>query len=312
LRAALESAVGQTYPNLDVIVTDNESTPDAFAEVKAIVEDVGDSRIRIIRHEENQGMLRNNVEAMRHAPGTYVANLHDDDVWEPTFVETLVAGLEANPETTMAFADHYLIDDAGTILPAETQQNTKTWNREGMTTGVYRPFYALALVERSVPAVMGSIFRREAIPWDDFHDEAKLAYDLWLAYLASRDGQGAYYVDERLTQYRTHQQSVTAQQSYTLSTDLLYCYRHFLQDERLASIRPGLSRWFTHYQVNVALHLLDTGRRKEARAGFWEAGRAAWSGRAAAGLALSYMPGNYLRRPLQRAKQLLSPKKQHV
>jgi glycosyltransferase involved in cell wall biosynthesis len=290
LREAIESAVQQTYTALDIVVTDNASSDEAFDEIQKIVDEIGDARVRVLRRERNLGILRNNVEAMRSAPGTYVANLHDDDAWEPTFVEKLVAGLEAHPNTTMAFADHYLVDQNGIILSEVTDQNTRTWNRERMETGLFSPFYAQALVDRCVPAVMGAIYRRDAVQWEDFPEEAKLAYDLWLAYLASRDGHGAYYVNERLTRYRTHTNTITAQQAFPLHKDLVYCYRQFIADDRLASIRPGLYRWYNHYQVDVAVHLLETKHRREARSCFWDAGKAKWSGRAASGLLISLLP----------------------
>jgi glycosyltransferase involved in cell wall biosynthesis len=295
LRTALESALRQTYSNLDVLVTDSGSTTEVLAEVRALLDGMGDRRVRLVTHEEGPvGMLQNNLGAMRQAPGTYVANLHDDDAWEPTFVERLVAGLEAHPEASMAFCDHHLMDTTGEILPEATEENTKAWNREGMETGLYSPFYAHALVARSVPAVMGAMYRTDLIDWTDFPDEANLAYDLWLAYLASRDGRPAYYVSDRLTRYRTHGESATALQTYSLHRDLVYCYRRFLDDDRLSSIRTGLRRWYNHYQVGVALHLLSLDRRSEARTAFWDAGRARWTKRTLLGLSLSYLPGTFL------------------
>ena len=117
LQHALRSAVNQTYPHLDILISDNQSDPEHYAAIESIVSAFDDDRIRLSRRPENVGLQHNNVWALRDAPGTYVANLHDDDVWEPTFVEKMVGALEAHPETTMAFCDHYLIDATGDILP---------------------------------------------------------------------------------------------------------------------------------------------------------------------------------------------------
>jgi glycosyltransferase involved in cell wall biosynthesis len=303
VRKALESAVGQTYANLDIVVTDSGSEPEALATLETIIEECGDERVRMIRHEAAD-MLTNNVGAMRRAPGTYVANLHDDDAWEPTFVERLVAGLEAHPDASMAFSDHYLMDDHGELLLERTEANTQEWNRGDLETGLYQPFYPLALVDRCVPAVMGSIYRTAAIDWDDFPDDVGVAYDLWLAYLACRDGQAAYYVDDRLTRYRTHGESVTERQASTVHQGLLYCYDRFLQDDRLASIQPGLLRWHNHYQVNVALHLLGGGRRHEARAQLRAVVATEWSARAIVGLLVSYVPGTNVLSVFRKLKAL--------
>lgn len=83
IRRTIESVMGQTYQNLDIIIVDDASQDNTEEVVKAIQ----DERIRYIRNVKNQGasITRNNgVEAAR---GEYVAFLDSDDVWLPNKIE---------------------------------------------------------------------------------------------------------------------------------------------------------------------------------------------------------------------------------
>ena len=83
LPATLRSAVDQTYPNLDIVVSDNCST-DA---TEAVVRGFGD-HIRYVRQAENLGLNGNLNACIDLAEGDYVLVLHDDDLIDADFVES--------------------------------------------------------------------------------------------------------------------------------------------------------------------------------------------------------------------------------
>ncbi len=83
LPATLRSAVAQTYPNLEIVVSDNCST-DA---TEAVVRSFGD-HIRYVRQAENLGLNGNLNACMDLAQGDYVLVLHDDDLIDADFVES--------------------------------------------------------------------------------------------------------------------------------------------------------------------------------------------------------------------------------
>ena len=83
LRGALESVLRQTHPHLEILVCDNASRP----ETAAVVRSFHDPRIRYHRHPKNIGATNNAWYACGVATGKYLANLNDDDAWEPTYLE---------------------------------------------------------------------------------------------------------------------------------------------------------------------------------------------------------------------------------
>lgn len=77
LKDAVESAMAQDYPNLEIIVTDNASIDGTGEMMKRYV---GDSRITYVRHDKNMGPSFNVRNAFINiATGKYVLLLCDDD-----------------------------------------------------------------------------------------------------------------------------------------------------------------------------------------------------------------------------------------
>lgn len=96
LARTLASMCSQTYPSIEIIVSDNASTDPA---VRATVDDFAakDARISYHRHPENRGAMANFSSLPPKARGDFFMWAADDDRWEPFFVERCVAGLQADP-----------------------------------------------------------------------------------------------------------------------------------------------------------------------------------------------------------------------
>ncbi len=112
--AAVESVLGQTYAHLELIVVDDASTDDTWA----VLQSFGDARMRVSRHDRNQGAHVTLNDAMAQARGQYVAILNSDDVYHPERLQTLLAEAEAAATPDFfAFTDVAFIDQAGRFVP---------------------------------------------------------------------------------------------------------------------------------------------------------------------------------------------------
>jgi len=101
LAAAIESAVAQTWRNLEVIVVDNGSTDASPAVLDGFEHD---SRVTIIRHSENGPITARMNEAVRMARGDWVSFLFSDDLYRPGMVEhQLRAALAAEPSVGVVY-----------------------------------------------------------------------------------------------------------------------------------------------------------------------------------------------------------------
>lgn len=115
LRRCLESAVNQTYPNIEIIIQDNHSTDDSY---DIICEYEKLSRDGLIKPYINAGRNRRNVGSDRNATiaigrseGDYIVILSSDDALKPTFVERCMNIFEKHPKVGMVMTHREEIDD---------------------------------------------------------------------------------------------------------------------------------------------------------------------------------------------------------
>lgn len=285
LREAIASALRQTYLHFEVLVRDNASTE----ETRKVVQSFSDPRIRYLRHAENIGQTANVIDGFREARGEYVTNLHDDDMWEPDFLEKLVPPLCENSDAAISFCDHYIIDAGGRIDPARTHRNTHRWKRDVLQPGLHCPLHRIAVLDKSIPLSMGAVMRRSALDWSDIPDLPS-CYDFWLMYLVCRDGQAGYYIPERLSRYRVHANSETALGRMRCDQGFLMCCERILEDERLADIRDELRVEYARACTDLGVTLARRGRILEGRPYLRRGVQLHWTLRGVTLWGLTYLP----------------------
>lgn len=111
LRETIDSVLAQTYKHLDILISDNGSTDNTEAVCEEYVK--RDPRIRYVRQTVNIGPTANFNALHREARGDYFAQLCDDDLLAPTFVERCVARLAANPDAAVAMSNFVEFDSKG-------------------------------------------------------------------------------------------------------------------------------------------------------------------------------------------------------
>ncbi|MEH2326814.1 MAG: glycosyltransferase family 2 protein [Nostoc sp.] len=293
LKQAIASAIKQTYQNIEIIVSDNCSLENP----QALVASFGDSRIRFWRHQQNVGMIANQQHGFKMARGKYVASLHDDDIWNEDFLAKLVPHLEANSELILAFCDQYIIDANSIINHAGTEENTRGYKRDKLAKGIHQPFYKIGLVDKSIPTAASCVIRN-IIDWDSMPSEAGGMWDLYLTYLCCISGYGAYYYPERLTRYRTHEQTDTmlsgsrdVQAKIRKAKSEMFCYQVFMEDVRLQQFKAYFQQKWLEANTTLGIGLLRSEQIAAARPYFWQVlNKQKFDLRTIAALTLSFTP----------------------
>lgn len=106
LGEALNSALNQTYKNIEIIVHDDASTDGTVELLSAY----SDPRLKVIRTENNHGMIGGWNYIVKQAKGIYIKFLASDDLLEPKCVEKLVAAAENNPRAALITCQRKFID----------------------------------------------------------------------------------------------------------------------------------------------------------------------------------------------------------
>lgn len=152
LDRAINSVLNQTYPNIEVIVVD-DNNPDSegrtLTEAKMVRYEC-ESRVHYVKHSHNKnGSAARNTGA-RASKGEFIAFLDDDDEFLPEKIESQVNKLQSLPgEWGMCYNRYYCRLESGKIVKGKEQ-------REG-------DLYLEALKQRiNVLAGSNLLVRREA------------------------------------------------------------------------------------------------------------------------------------------------------
>ena len=195
-RRQIESIRAQSYGNWVCVISDDRSSSDRLAEMRAVLAD--DERFSLVPGPVRLGPYGNFERALALAPreAVLVAMCDQDDRWYPEKLKTLESRMESG--TKLVYSDMRIVDRGGTVL-------SDTYWR-------YRPnnhtnFGSLVLANTITGAA--SLFTREvldsALPFPPHH--AGRYHDHWVALVAMALGPIAY-VDWPLYDYVQHEGAV--------------------------------------------------------------------------------------------------------
>ncbi len=112
LRPSILSAIGQTYPNLEILVVDDGSTDGSMDTIT----NIRDERLRIL-HQRNHGKSVALNRALGELRGEFYAIQDADDESHPERIETQVRCMLENPDVAAVFCGHDLILDGRRVAP---------------------------------------------------------------------------------------------------------------------------------------------------------------------------------------------------
>lgn len=188
----IDSVLAQTYGNYEMLIVDDCSSDDTVSIVESYA--TRDERIKLIRHEKNQGVAAARNTALAAAVGEYVAFLDSDDMWMPKKLERQLAFMEENGYvlTYTAYQKYFTdTDTVGKVLHVPTKMTHKS------------------IFSNTAIACLTVMINRERSgefsmpPLKHFEDQCT-----WQSILAR--GYVAYGLDENLALYRVSSGSLTA------------------------------------------------------------------------------------------------------
>lgn len=110
LKQTLDAVLEQTYPNLEIIISDNASPDDTSTLVKPYL---SDPRVRYHRHSENIGMVNNWRYALENlARGDWFIIHSDDDYFiDPHYLMSVSELIQQHRRIVLVYADGYILHE---------------------------------------------------------------------------------------------------------------------------------------------------------------------------------------------------------
>lgn len=120
VKQCLDSIVSQTYGNFELLCVDDCGTDDSMEVVRDFAEH--DKRIRILRHNKNQGLGAARNTGMNLASGEFITFIDSDDWVLPDFLKTLHATISTH-DVGSVWANHLVYSNGDGTLHERRQQH---------------------------------------------------------------------------------------------------------------------------------------------------------------------------------------------
>lgn len=114
LKDAVESLLGQTFSDFEILIQDNASTDETAEICHTYVE--RDCRVKYKRNSTNVGAAKNYNLTLNRSRGEYFKWAAHDDVCAPVFLERCVKVLDNDPSVVLCAGKTDLINDDGSIV----------------------------------------------------------------------------------------------------------------------------------------------------------------------------------------------------
>jgi len=196
LQEQLDSIAAQTYPNIEIAISDDGSTDETYKIIRAYR---GPHSIVLSSNMRRLGYKDNFVAAIERCTGRFIALADQDDVWAPRKIERLLSEIG---DAYLIHGDVSRIDSRGNkIVDSERRQRHGPVHDKVFLDPEY---HRLSLLTRqSLCQGCTALLDRRLLsyalpvpPWEKAHD-------IWLAFVAASLG-AVRYLDEPLTGWRLH------------------------------------------------------------------------------------------------------------
>lgn len=224
LREAVQSILGQTFVNFELIVIN-----DGGSDVSPVLREFDDPRIVYLNLPENRGKAYALNRGLEIARGKYIAYLDDDDHFFRHHLGTLLCEIEAHPEVDLVYSD---------FEEVQYQRDGQGRRRELKRLLVYsRDFDRVELLKANYIPHPTVLHRKEAvdkyggfdescrclIDWELFH---RLAF--YCGFRHVRQVTGEYFINREKGDHITNLHTTQPQ----------YYWEHFYRIRRQLPPRP--------------------------------------------------------------------------
>lgn len=200
LPLAVESALAQTYENIEVLVIDDGSTDDTRRVIEPFLDN---SRVRSL-FQTNKGQAAAKNYGIRESRGEYIAFLDADDIWALDKLEAQIPLFLQSPAVGVVYSRFACIDEKGVEFQVSNNNHFRgrvsgpllIYNFIGFGTSVVRKkcFERLGGFKENIPmGIDYDLWLRLSTCYEfDYVDRPLLYYRVWPGQM-SKNYKGRYF-----------------------------------------------------------------------------------------------------------------------
>lgn len=196
LRKQIESILRQTYKNINIYISDDNSTN---KNISPILQEYAekDKRIKLYIQPKNLGYNKNFEFLLKESKANYIMFSDHDDVWHKDKVEKSLNELKQK-DVDMFYCNCRQIDEEGQVI----QEDYFKYKNVPLINGKDKLAISRC-VGIGCSQIITKYVRDKMIPFK----ESVIAHD-WLAAFIANEGKGISYIKEPLFDYRLHNSNV--------------------------------------------------------------------------------------------------------
>jgi glycosyltransferase involved in cell wall biosynthesis len=252
LETCLDSAIVQTYKDIEIIVVDDCST-DKTSEIAKKYQ-VKDPRVKIFQNEKNIGLVPNWNRCIELATGEWIKFLFQDDALAPNCVEVMINALSADDKIVSSGRRLILDESLDEATKKYSVNETLTFERLGIISDLpvfITPQKIASFIVSNIstnfigePTVI--MFKKEAVKeLGNFNPDIIQICDLEY-FLRIASNYGIKYVPQPITYFRVHKGSastsnVSERLFSMMNMDPIILVHQFLYETFFARFRESLS-----------------------------------------------------------------------
>lgn len=199
---SVNSVLRQSFQDFEIIIVDDCSSDNTLD----MLSDIDDGRIRIIKHERNQGAGAARNTGIRTAQGEFVAFQDSDDEWLPTKLAKQLAVLKSKgPDWPAAYCGMLIVRG----INQQESARTRVWYIPDDRPTALDGDLVQPLIANSFISTQTLIVRRDALQTVGEFDESLPALEDWDFTLRIAQVGKIAFVDEPLVLQRFSANSIT-------------------------------------------------------------------------------------------------------
>ena len=226
----LDSIYNQTYPNLELIVSDDCSSDNTVEIVREWIDEHKDRFVRteLITIPENKGVSANYNRAADACYGEWVKDFDGDDIMLPECIQTYVEYVTSHPKTIYVFSKVEVFGG-----DEKRRRNMTNFGKYDFFNWSKQRQYDYLTLEDNCIYSMGSFYNREELIRRNIrYDERIPLIEDWSRWIILiQNGIKLDFINQVLTKYRMSDNSLSTQHkpsiAFQKSLALIYKYYRF-------------------------------------------------------------------------------------
>lgn len=204
IREAVEAALAQTYSPLEVILSDDCSADKTYETMRELATAYrGPHTVKLMRSEENLGLLKHVISRGRGARGAYIVMAAGDDISCTRRVDKHISTYAQTNADAISSA-YRLIDRDGSIIDSYVRLPINVLKNKRRLLLFRETIDPYVVIQGATASYKSDLFKLE-VPYG----ATSMSEDNWFNFIIYLYGGKVTFLDEALVQYRKHDAAMT-------------------------------------------------------------------------------------------------------